>query len=137
MSQPATKFQQDAARAAADSDQRLFIQHELSGYATVRAATQNSFSDYEQARTAAAEIKWAAIEHLDQLLEQFADNLESNGSTVHWCENSDQACQAILEILRKHDVHCVVKSKCMTTEEIHLNELLESEGFEVVESDLG
>src|SRR5690606_16984970 len=32
---------------------------------------------------------------------------------------------------------CIVKSKVMTSEEIHLNRLLESLGYQVVESDLG
>ncbi|MFO1531287.1 MAG: hypothetical protein U1F77_16515 [Kiritimatiellia bacterium] len=38
----------------------------------------------------------------------------------------------ILGILRSA-ARSIVKSKCMTTEEIHLNDLLEKEGFGVVE----
>ncbi len=86
---------------------------------------------------AAAEIKWNAIENLDTLLEQFSDNLEARGTQVHWCNDSDEARETIPGIIKQHDAKTVIKSKCMTTEEIHLNGLLEAEGFEVVESDSG
>ncbi len=102
-----------------------------------RGGTQSLFQDYAQVRDAAAEIKWAAIENLDTLLEQFADNLAKRGVHVHWCRHAEDARQAILGILRECGAKSIVKSKCMTTEEIHLNELLEEEGFAVVESDLG
>ncbi len=43
----------------------------------------------------------------------------------------------ILGILREKNARSIIKSKAMTSEEIHLNETLEHAGFEVVESDLG
>ena len=64
-------------------------------------------------------------------------NSKPVGATVHWCSDSNEARSAILNIIKEHDAKSVIKSKCMTTEEIHLNDLLEKEGFEVVESDLG
>jgi L-lactate dehydrogenase complex protein LldF len=39
--------------------------------------------------------------------------------------------------MRQKQARCVIKSKAMTSEEIHLNDALEQAGFEVVESDLG
>jgi L-lactate dehydrogenase complex protein LldF len=137
MNKPAAQFQRDASESTADSDQRLFIRSALAGYQQVRASTTARFADYESARTAAAEIKWQAIEHLDELLQQFADNLEARGVTVHWCANGKDACDAILGVLHKHHARSVIKSKCMTTEEIHLNEVLQEQGYDVVESDLG
>ena len=134
---PFTQFQTDADKVTADVDRRSFLRSSMRGYMNTRTATQERFMDYESARIAAGEIKWEGIENLDVLLAQFADNLESRGTIVHWCDNSEQAREAILEILKKHDAKSVIKSKCMTTEEIHLNELLTKEGFEVVESDLG
>ena len=131
------QFAADSTRVAADGDQRAFLRTALSGYAVTRAATQDRFADYQSARSEAAEIKWTALERLDEYLVEFADKLEARGVHVHWCNNGEEARQAILSILRKHDAKLVVKSKCMTTEEIHLNQLLADEGFEVVESDLG
>ncbi len=137
MNVPSKQFQTDATSMAANEDRRKFLRSSMQAYSKVRHSTEDRFHDYQAARTIAAEIKWNAIEHLDVYLEQFADNLEKRGATVHWCSNGEQARQAILSICRQHDAKAIVKSKCMTTEEIHLNELLESEGFEVVESDLG
>ena len=134
---PFTQFQTDADRVTADDDRRSFLRSSMRGYMNTRSATENRFMDYESARIAASEIKWEGIEKLDVFLAQFADNLEARGTTVHWCNNSEEARATILGILKKHDAKSVIKSKCMTTEEIHLNELLEKEGFEVVESDLG
>jgi len=135
--QPAKLYQIDSATVTSDGDQREFLRSSLGGYAVTRGNTQGEFTDYPAARAAAAEIKWQAIEELDKYLEQFANNLEANGTKVHWCSNSQEARQVILDLLRQHDAQAIVKSKCMTTEEIHLNDLLEQEGFDVVESDLG
>ncbi len=134
---PFDQFQIDANKVTSDTDRRSFLRRSMRGYMNTRTATQARFLDYESARVAAGEIKWEGIENLDLLLEQFADNLEARGTIVHWCDNSEQARDVILEILKKHNAKSVIKSKCMTTEEIHLNDLLEKEGFEVVESDLG
>jgi hypothetical protein len=43
----------------------------------------------------------------------------------------------VLDILAKHGVKKVVKSKSMLTEECHLNPYLEQHGIEVVDTDLG
>lgn len=134
---PSQQFQRDADRVTADDDRRQFLRSSMRGYMNTRGATQERFHDYESARIAAADIKWGAIENLDKLLIQFADNLEKRGAQVHWCCNSEEAREAIVGILKAHDAKSVIKSKCMTTEEIHLNELLESQGYRVVESDLG
>ncbi len=134
---PFTQFQTDATQVTADDDRRSFLRSSMRGYMNTRSATQGRFIDYESARIAAGEVKWEAIENLDVYLVQFADNLEARGTKVHWCDNSEQARETILGILKDHDAKTIIKSKCMTTEEIHLNDLLSQEGYEVVESDLG
>ena len=91
----------------------------------------------EFARQAAAEIKWEAINHLDRHLESLAAKLEARGAKVHWATTGQQARDIILGIIREKKARSIIKSKAMTSEEIHLNEALEHEGFEVVESDLG
>ncbi|HYG35765.1 MAG TPA: lactate utilization protein B, partial [Clostridia bacterium] len=61
----------------------------------------------------------------------------ARGTKVHWASTGQQARDIILEIIRAHKARSIIKSKAMTSEEIHLNEALEQAGFEVVESDLG
>jgi len=128
----------EATRAITpDFPYRRWMQNALKGYEQTRAATESRYSDLEAARRGAAQIKWDAIEHLDTYLEEFVRNLEAHGTKVCWARDAEEARRYILDVCRKHKAKSIVKSKCMTSEEIHLNELLEAEGFEVVESDLG
>src|SRR5205807_7044588 len=96
-----------------------------------------SFQDWAAARQAAAETKWEAINHLDKYLTEFADKLEARGTKVHWASTAQQAREIILGIVRGKKARSIIKSKAMTSEEIHLNDALEHEGLTVVESDLG
>jgi L-lactate dehydrogenase complex protein LldF len=113
------------------------IQTALGKYEIVRDSTKAAFQDWEAARQAAAETKWEAINRLDKYLLQFVTNLEARGTRVHWASTGVQARDIILSILREKKAKSIIKSKAMTSEEIHLNEALEHAGFEVVESDLG
>jgi L-lactate dehydrogenase complex protein LldF len=120
-----------------DLHHRETIQTALRKYEVVREKNSSAFQDWPAARQAAAETKWTAINHLDRHLEQFASRLESRGTRVHWASTGAQARDIILGILREKNARSIIKSKAMTSEEIHLNETLEHAGFEVVESDLG
>jgi L-lactate dehydrogenase complex protein LldF len=120
-----------------DRAYRQWMQSALAEYEAVRAGTQARFGDWEAARRGAASIKWQAIEQLDVHLEQFASNLEARGTKVFWAKSGEEAGAYVLDVIRAHNARTIVKSKCMTSEEIHLNELLAREGYDVVESDLG
>ena len=49
----------------------------------------------------------------------------------------DAARDYILQVAKDNKVRSIIKSKSMTTEEIHLNHALEADGHSVFESDLG
>jgi L-lactate dehydrogenase complex protein LldF len=70
-------------------------------------------------------------------LATLADNVERHGGHVHWADNGDEACGQILEIIRRVGATRIVKSKSMTTEEIHLNKILAHANLDVVETDFG
>jgi L-lactate dehydrogenase complex protein LldF len=137
MSTPAVQFMQDARRLSADLRHRRIIQTAMGNYEVARDQRKTAFQDWQGARQMAAETKWEAVNHLDRHLEQFARNVEVRGAKVHWASTGQQACDLILGILRAKNARVVVKSKAMTSEEIHLNEAMETAGYEVVESDLG
>ncbi len=61
----------------------------------------------------------------------------SNGGRVHWAATAADARQIVLDIAKQANCRRVVKSKSMTTEEIHLNPALEAAGLEVTETDFG
>lgn len=134
---PKKRFLLDAAAHVADVGHRSFVRSALGGYYKSRDAQKARYRDWEHARDAASLAKWSAVNRLDTLLEQFADNFQARGGVVHWATNAEEARTIILNLLRQADAKAIIKSKCMTSEEIHLNAALEEEGFGVVESDLG
>jgi L-lactate dehydrogenase complex protein LldF len=137
MSTQAAEFKTAARRVTADLNHRALIQTAMGQYEPKRDQNRALFQNWEQARLLASGIKWDALNHLDSLLEQFSSNLESRGAKVHWAGDAEEARQIIVGICRDKQARCVVKSKAMTGEEIHINEALEAAGMNVVESDLG
>ena len=93
--------------------------------------------EWEQLREAASQIKKHTVTHLADYLERFAARAEENGVHVHWAQDADEYNAIVLDILSSHGVKKVVKSKSMLTEECHLNQHLEAQGIDVVETDLG
>jgi L-lactate dehydrogenase complex protein LldF len=131
------QFLKDARVMAADLRHRRIIRTALGNYEIARDKRKSSFQDWQGARQLAAETKWEAINHLDRHLEQFTAKLESRGTKVHWASNAAQAREIVLSIVSDKKARSVIKSKAMTSEEIHLNDALEHAGLKVVESDLG
>src|SRR5262249_20891868 len=70
-------------------------------------------------------------------LQQFVAAVQRRGGRVHLAANSDAARRIVCDIAIAHGSKLAVKSKSMTTEEIHLNAALESIGVRTVETDLG
>jgi L-lactate dehydrogenase complex protein LldF len=120
-----------------DLRHRKIIHAALSNYEIQRDKRTAAFQDWQGARQQAAEIKWEAVNYLGQYLEEFVSKLEARGTQVHWASTAAQAQEIILKIVREKNARSVIKSKSMTSEEIHLNDALERAGLDVVESDLG
>ncbi len=137
MSTFVSQFKTAAERVTADGRQRQFIRTALGNYEIARDKRKAAFQSWESARQAAAETKWQAINHLDTHLESLVSKLEARGTKVHWASNAAQAREIILKIVRDKKARSIIKSKAMTSEEIHLNDALEHAGYQVVESDLG
>jgi L-lactate dehydrogenase complex protein LldF len=137
MSAFAAQFKKQARVMTRDLGHRQRIRMALRNYEIARDQRKAAFQDWPAARQAAAETKWEAVNHLDQHLVELATRLESHGTKVHWASTGAQACDIIVGIVRDRKARSIIKSKAMTSEEIHLNEALEHAGFDVVESDLG
>jgi len=133
----AAQFQRAAAAKAGDLQHRAVVQRNTGIYHQAVAQGKARWSDWQNARAIAANIKWEAIAHLDRYLEEFERNVLANGGQVHWAETAEDARQIVLGLCRRHDVRKVVKSKSMVTEEIHLNDALAAAGVEAIETDLG
>jgi L-lactate dehydrogenase complex protein LldF len=133
----ANSFKAAAAAYVEKRDTRAFLRSTMTGYLKARALRESEFQDWPAARLAASGAKAEAIDHLDSYLAEFVEKIETRGTQVFFAKNGDRAREYIRSVIDRHDAKCIVKSKSMTGEEIHLTETLESEGFEVIESDLG
>lgn len=118
-------------------EHRRKINFNIGRYNAVVPKGKAQFTDVDLARERAKNLKWRAIETLDQQLEEFELNFTRRGGKVIWAENTEQALQAIWQICQEKQCKTLVKSKSMVTEEIHLNDFLEKKGIESVETDLG
>jgi L-lactate dehydrogenase complex protein LldF len=98
---------------------------------------ENLTPDFQDLRQHAHDIKKHTINHLDYYLEELERNVEARGGKVIWAKDGAEACAFIQKLAKDRGVKVIVKSKSMTTEEIHLNEHLEEDGVEAVETDLG
>jgi L-lactate dehydrogenase complex protein LldF len=93
--------------------------------------------DSDLMRERARAIKDQTLADLDRHLATLERSVISRGGQVYWADDGAEACRVVLDILRERNATKVVKSKSMTSEEIHLNEALEHAGIEAVETDLG
>ncbi|HWD19792.1 MAG TPA: LutB/LldF family L-lactate oxidation iron-sulfur protein [Verrucomicrobiae bacterium] len=137
MSRPSQSFTAGATELCQDLDHRQRIQTAMGNYEIKRDENKARFLNWGEARAAAAAVKDEAVNHLDKYLTQFAERLAARGTTVHWARDAREAREIIANIAREASVRRIIKSKSMTTEEIHLNEHLAEQGYDVFESDLG
>ncbi|NDK56937.1 LutB/LldF family L-lactate oxidation iron-sulfur protein [Pontibacter fetidus] len=131
------QFLLDSETKAFDPNHRATIKFNIGKYnaAVQRGLTQ--YSDHELARERASYIKTNTIKDLDKYLMEFEANFTARGGKVIWARDAQEALKEIGEIMKRKRAKSVVKSKSMITEEIHMNEFLEKNGVEVVETDLG
>jgi L-lactate dehydrogenase complex protein LldF len=139
MSQPHTvpRFRQQALIAI----ENIQLQGALEGATgRFRSHREEALAGYPQAealRDHFKQIRATTMARLGEYLESFERNAIKAGATVHWAGTAGEAGQIILDIAQKHGVSLITKSKSMTTEEIHLNERLESAGITPIETDVG
>jgi iron-sulfur cluster protein len=93
--------------------------------------------DFEALRDKVVEVKSYAADHLDQMLETFEKAATARGAKVFHAATGDDAKRYIIQLAKEQHVKNIVKSKSMASEEIHLNDALIREGFDVQETDLG
>ena len=137
MSETSETFMAKSTIKSADLEHRQKINFNIARYNAVVPQGKHQFAELSLARERAKNTKWRAIETLDQQLEQFEKNIGKRGGKVIWAENSQQALDEILNICKQKNCKTLVKSKSMVTEEIHLNDFLEKNNIESIETDLG
>lgn len=134
---PAREFLLAAATKSADLKQRQTIRQAIDHYDASAQSGRERFLDWEAARQKCHEIKWEALNHLDQYLLEFERNVKARGGHVFWAETAEDARRYVADLATERGVRTIAKSKSMVTEEIHLTPALEKLGLRVFETDLG
>jgi L-lactate dehydrogenase complex protein LldF len=96
-----------------------------------------ALADSDRLRDHAKAIKAHTLAHLDQYLEQLEAAVQRLGGKVYWAANAEEARQIVVDIARRAGCKRAVKSKSMTSEEVHLNPALQAAGIDVTETDFG
>ena len=131
------KFKQNVAAAVEDENLKGAMGKMTGALRPNRARAVSNLPEFDRLRDHGIAIKMHTLDHLDQYLLQFEENVIANGGHVHWCADEDSARQTILELCRRHKVRHVTKGKSMVTEELGLNDFLDSHGILPLETDLG
>ena len=137
MSEQSQAFLESAEVKTFDAEHRRKLAFNISQYDKKVEEGKHQYADLEIARQRASSRKWKAIENLDKYLEEFESVFTRRGGKVIWARDAEEALNEVIAIMKKSGARTVVKSKSMTTEEIHLNEALEKESIESIETDLG
>ena len=107
------------------------------GFPVKRLAAMARLPEFEQLRDDARAIKEHTLANLDAYLERYEAKVIESGGQVHWAADAAEARDIILNICRGVGAKTATKGKSMITEEIALNEHLEKNGIQPIETDLG
>lgn len=135
--EPKRDLRGEIRQALANPVLKKALSHAVDRVNALRRFMVARFPGYEEARDQARAIKERAIESLPEHIGTLERSVTARGGKVHHAEDAAAACRIVADIARQHSVRSIVKVKSMTSEEVHLNQALEGEGFQVRETDLG
>jgi len=130
-------FRDNARAALGDRQLQRALAEVPRGLAARRSAARADLPEFEALREAGRAIKDHTLAHLDLYLEAFEKKARAAGSQVHFAPTAEDARAIVRDICRQAGARVVTKGKSMISEEIGLNQALEADGIEVVETDLG
>lgn len=123
-------FNRDEARVDWHDKKLWFVRQK-------RDVAARQIPEWEALREQASRIKDGTLANLYEYLIQFESAAQQNGIHVHWAESAEDHNKIVHSIIQQHRVTGVVKSKSMLTEECGLNEYLQRNGIDVIDTDLG
>ncbi|SMX84457.1 MULTISPECIES: lactate utilization protein B [Brevibacterium] len=117
------------------------------GHATATIRDKRSevvaeLDDWEALREAGSQAKNHVMENLPEYLAEFEKNFTAAGGVIHWARDADEANAIVTELVEanapvlENGRREVIKVKSMATQEIGLNEHLETQDIDAFETDL-
>ncbi|MFF8805741.1 LutB/LldF family L-lactate oxidation iron-sulfur protein [Streptomyces omiyaensis] len=129
-------FPEAAREAVRDGRLRANLRHATHTIRDKRARAVAELADWAELREAGKRIKDRTLRHLDTHLLRLEEAVTAAGGTVHWAADAAEANRIVTELVKATGETEVVKVKSMATQEIGLNEHLETEGIRAYETDL-
>src|SRR5690625_5328869 len=114
-----------------DEKMRRSVRSAQTRLQTNKAIAADELGDWEAWRNLGEEIRRHTIENLDYYLEQLSDKIAERGGKVFFAQTAEEANNYITNVVKEKNAKKIVKAKSMVTEEIGLNEVLESQGCDV------
>lgn len=137
MHAPTNTFPERVAIAIHDKRLQAALDHASGGFVHKRAAQVAALPEFEALRERARTVKEHVLSNLDSYLERYEAEVVRRGGQVHWAATPEDAQRIILGICQRVGAKTITKGKSMVSEEVGLNDALESAGYKVIETDLG
>lgn len=131
------RFKRVAAEKLQDKTLRRALTRIHQKFVVGRTTAIGELENFDGLRDAAATIRERTLTQLDVHLEHFEKQVQARGGEVCWAVDAADVNRLLLEIATRHRVRTIVKSKSMVSEECAVNDALEAQGLEVIETDLG
>ncbi|MEM8748999.1 MAG: LutB/LldF family L-lactate oxidation iron-sulfur protein [Pseudomonadota bacterium] len=131
------EFKSNAVEALANPTLQKALGNVEKGFIGKRQKAADALPEFEALRDNAKAIKDHTLAHLDLYLETYEEKVSESGGHVHWAQTAEEARNIVLEICRKAEAKTVTKGKSMISEEIGINDFLDENGIEPIETDLG
>ncbi len=131
------RFVGNAREALADGRLQAALNNFTHTFPEKRRLVVDAVPEFDRLRDIGIGIKTHVLDNLDFYLERFEARVIEAGGTVHWCRDAAEARARILELCQAAGARTVTKSKSMVGEEVAINEHLEANGLEAIETDLG
>jgi L-lactate dehydrogenase complex protein LldF len=129
-------FKDNARAGLADPQLQRALSKGL-GFVERRRLAAERLPEFDALRDASRDIKNHTLAHLDLYLEAYEARVAAAGGKVHYAVTAEEARAIILDVCRSAAARTVTKGKTMIGEEIGLNDFLEANGIQPVETDLG
>ncbi len=131
------RFKENTQAAMANPTLQTALGKLKTGFSERRAQAVARLPEFDRLRDEATAIKNHSLNNLDFYLERYEEKAVAAGAKVHWCRDAAEARETILRLCQNLQAKTVTKGKSMITEEIGLNDFLQSHGVLPIETDLG
>jgi len=129
------RYLDDLWNASMDENLRKALDRGVESFRSNKADAFKAFPESVEKARRLLEVKDWSLLHMDELVKRTRDMVEDLHGSFFLARTVDDAMEYIGDQVGEGDI--VVKSKSMTSEELHINPRLEELGCEVHETDLG